>query len=59
MSEPYRIWACEVLKLIDDKHQHTEETVVKLTEKLREDVRDWLVPEEFCSDCDYQRRCNS
>ena len=61
MSETYEKWAYEILQLVDNQCQlteYTEETVMKLAKKLKNDVANWLVPEEFCADCDYQRRYN-
>ena len=64
MNELYKAWAIE---LIDKLHQEWTDpfspenykaAIEKLAKNLEEDVRDWLVPEEFCADCDYQRRCN-
>ena len=64
MSKIYEAWAIE---LIDELHQewvdpfspeNYKAAIEKLAKNLEEDVTDWLVPEEFCADCDYQRRCN-
>ena len=64
MNELYRDWAVELIdelfKVWADPFspENYNEAIAKLAEKLEYDVTDWLVPEEFCSDCDYQRRCN-
>ena len=64
MSEQYKTWAIE---LIDSLHQqwtdpfnpeNYDEAITKLAEKLKSDIEDAIVPEWFCSDCDYQRRYN-
>lgn len=62
MNDKYKEWAIE---LIDDLHQRWTDpfseqnyngAIDRLTEKLKSDIQDVIVPEWFCSDCDYVRR---
>ena len=62
MGGLYKEWAVE---LIDDLFQewtdpfdpqNYNEAIEKLAKKLKSDLEDSVVPEQFCSDCDYVRR---
>ena len=60
----YMEWADELLQSLVEKYDNPyseycyDDCVKLLAEKLESDCKDWLVPEQFCSDCDHQRRCN-
>ena len=65
----YVEWANELLASVGiDLEYYVEENplipmrydsrVYILAKKLVEDIADFVVPEWFCADCDYLRRCN-
>ena len=64
MSDAYLVWADELLQHLaetfnDPYGASNYNTSVKmLAEKLKQDLEKWVVVEGFCSDCDYERRCN-
>jgi len=61
---PYEIPAWEAVEVIGGKGHHitvsqlTKDKIVRsLADHFKEATGTWLVPEEFCTDCDYRRRC--
>ena len=64
MSKLYEEWAIELIDGLFQvwtdpfSPQNYDEAMGKLAKNLEEGIRDCIVPEEFCSECDYQRRCN-
>ena len=49
----YYRWASEIVAVVK---AHPSFTSMRVAEKLKSDLVD-IVKEEFCSDCDYVRRC--
>jgi len=58
----YTQWADELIQAILEKisdpfnEYSYNDTVALLAAKLESDVKDWLIPEQICNDCDYQRK---
>ena len=62
MSELYREWADELLQHLVEKFsdpydpENYKKATQLLAEKLEADLKDSIVQEWFCGDCDYVRR---
>jgi len=66
MSErsPYEILAWEAVEILEMRGYHitvsqfTKEKIIRvLADHFKDAAESWLVPEGFCADCEYRRRC--